>query len=60
MVTPFSITPEEGVRTGVWLATADPPPEPSGGFFSDSAPAGTWPRSAGSRTSHLRRAEPLS
>ncbi|MFI6735185.1 SDR family NAD(P)-dependent oxidoreductase [Nonomuraea sp. NPDC050451] len=36
---PFSITPEEGVRTGVWLATADPAPEPSGGFFTDSAPA---------------------
>ncbi|MGJ6965647.1 SDR family NAD(P)-dependent oxidoreductase [Streptosporangium sp. G11] len=36
---PFSITPQEGVRTGVWLATADPAPEPSGGFFTDSAPA---------------------
>lgn len=36
---PFSITPDEGVRTVVHLATATPAPEPSGGFFTDAAPA---------------------
>jgi NAD(P)-dependent dehydrogenase (short-subunit alcohol dehydrogenase family) len=35
---PFSITPDEGVRTVVWLAMAVPAPEPSGGFFTGSAP----------------------
>lgn len=33
---PFAITPDEGVRTPVWLATASPAPHPSGGFFSES------------------------
>ncbi|MGW4202704.1 SDR family NAD(P)-dependent oxidoreductase [Streptomyces sp. NPDC004726] len=35
---PFAITPDEGVRTPVWLATASPAPHPSGGFFSESRP----------------------
>ncbi|MFJ2768930.1 SDR family NAD(P)-dependent oxidoreductase [Streptomyces sp. NPDC087300] len=35
---PFSLTPDEGVRTPVWLATASPAPHPSGGFFSKSRP----------------------
>ncbi|MFJ3197687.1 SDR family NAD(P)-dependent oxidoreductase [Streptomyces griseoviridis] len=35
---PFSITPDEGVRTPVWLARASPAPRPSGGFFSRSRP----------------------
>ncbi|MFJ8280280.1 SDR family NAD(P)-dependent oxidoreductase [Streptomyces griseoviridis] len=35
---PFSITPDEGVRTPVWLAHASPAPRPSGGFFSGSRP----------------------
>ncbi|MGW5866461.1 SDR family NAD(P)-dependent oxidoreductase [Streptomyces sp. NPDC055239] len=35
---PFSITPDEGVRTPVWLAGASPAPRPSGGFFSESRP----------------------
>lgn len=35
---PFAITPDEGVRTPVWLATASPAPRPSGGFFSESQP----------------------
>ncbi|MER7697969.1 MULTISPECIES: SDR family NAD(P)-dependent oxidoreductase [unclassified Streptomyces] len=35
---PFAITPDEGVRTPVWLATASPAPSPSGGFFSESRP----------------------
>ncbi|MFE4453270.1 SDR family NAD(P)-dependent oxidoreductase [Streptomyces sp. NPDC056796] len=33
---PFAITPDEGVRTPVRLATASPAPLPSGGFFSTS------------------------
>jgi NAD(P)-dependent dehydrogenase (short-subunit alcohol dehydrogenase family) len=32
-------TPEEGADTIVWLATADPPPEPRGGYFEDRAEA---------------------
>ncbi|MGP4048463.1 SDR family NAD(P)-dependent oxidoreductase [Streptomyces sp. 2A115] len=36
---PFSITPDEGVQTVLWLATASPAPRPAGGFFSDSRPA---------------------
>ncbi|MFD3488830.1 SDR family NAD(P)-dependent oxidoreductase [Streptomyces sp. NPDC058665] len=35
---PFAITPDEGVQTPVWLATASPAPRPSGGFFSKSRP----------------------
>lgn len=35
---PFTITPDEGVRTPVWLASASPAPRPSGGFFSGSQP----------------------
>ncbi|GAA2097824.1 SDR family oxidoreductase [Streptomyces albiaxialis] len=35
---PFALTPDEGVRTPVWLAAASPAPRPSGGFFSDSRP----------------------
>ncbi|WEH33396.1 SDR family NAD(P)-dependent oxidoreductase [Streptomyces sp. AM 4-1-1] len=35
---PFAITPDEGVRTPVWLAGASPAPRPSGGFFSGSQP----------------------
>ncbi|MGW6603441.1 SDR family NAD(P)-dependent oxidoreductase [Streptomyces sp. NPDC055036] len=35
---PFSVTPDEGVQTPVWLATASPAPHPSGGFFSKSRP----------------------
>lgn len=35
---PFSIAPDEGVQTPVWLATASPAPQPSGGFFSKSRP----------------------
>ncbi|WP_236795045.1 SDR family NAD(P)-dependent oxidoreductase [Amycolatopsis sp. GM8] len=35
---PFTITPDEGVRTPVLLATASPAPLPSGGFFSRSQP----------------------
>ncbi|MGW0595191.1 SDR family NAD(P)-dependent oxidoreductase [Streptosporangium sp. NPDC002607] len=35
---PFAITPDEGVQTPVWLATASPAPHPSGGFFSKSQP----------------------
>ncbi|MGC5342457.1 SDR family NAD(P)-dependent oxidoreductase [Streptomyces sp. DT171] len=35
---PFAITPDEGVRTPVWLAGASPAPRPSGGFFSASQP----------------------
>ncbi len=30
---PFSKTPEQGARTGVWLASATPAPEPNGGYF---------------------------
>ncbi|GAA2692446.1 SDR family NAD(P)-dependent oxidoreductase [Streptomyces lunalinharesii] len=35
---PFAITPDEGVQTPVWLASASPAPHPSGGFFSGSQP----------------------
>ncbi|MFC6881459.1 MULTISPECIES: SDR family NAD(P)-dependent oxidoreductase [Actinomadura] len=35
---PFAITPDEGVRTPVWLASASLAPRPSGGFFSESRP----------------------
>ncbi|MFI6284591.1 SDR family NAD(P)-dependent oxidoreductase [Streptomyces sp. NPDC051018] len=35
---PFAITPDEGVRTPVWLASASPAPRPSGGFFTESKP----------------------
>ncbi|MEU5088858.1 hypothetical protein [Streptomyces sp. NPDC021356] len=35
---PFAIAPDEGVRTPVWLATASPAPQPSGGFFTESRP----------------------
>lgn len=35
---PFSITPDEGVQTPVWLSTASPAPHPSGGFFTKSRP----------------------
>ncbi|SDI23944.1 short chain dehydrogenase [Sinosporangium album] len=41
---PFSITPDEGVRTIVHLATATPAPEPSGGFFTNAAPSEPSPR----------------
>ncbi|MFI6294832.1 SDR family NAD(P)-dependent oxidoreductase [Nonomuraea sp. NPDC050790] len=41
---PFSITPDEGVRTVVHLATATPPPEPSGAFFTGTAPTEPSPR----------------
>ncbi|MFI6502362.1 SDR family NAD(P)-dependent oxidoreductase [Nonomuraea typhae] len=33
---PFSVTPDEGVQTVLWLATAAPAPQPSGGFFTRS------------------------
>ncbi|MEO7067415.1 MAG: SDR family NAD(P)-dependent oxidoreductase [Rhodanobacter sp.] len=33
---PFAITPDEGVQTAVWLATAAAAPQPNGGFFSKS------------------------
>ena len=36
---PFSVTPDEGVRTPLWLATASPAPQPSGGFFTECRPA---------------------
>ncbi|WP_113702299.1 SDR family NAD(P)-dependent oxidoreductase [Nonomuraea lactucae] len=36
---PFSITPDEGVRTVLHLATASPAPRPSGGFFTKARPA---------------------
>lgn len=36
---PFSISPDEGVRTALWLATAQPAPQPSGGFFTESRAA---------------------
>ncbi|MBU3868842.1 SDR family NAD(P)-dependent oxidoreductase [Streptomyces sp. 4503] len=36
---PLSITPDQGVRTTLWLATASPAPQPSGGFFTKSQPA---------------------
>ncbi|MFF3243783.1 SDR family NAD(P)-dependent oxidoreductase [Streptomyces sp. NPDC002870] len=35
---PFSITPDQGVQTTLWLATASPAPQPSGGFFTKSQP----------------------
>ncbi|MGW7600492.1 SDR family NAD(P)-dependent oxidoreductase [Streptomyces antimycoticus] len=35
---PFATTPDEGVQTPVWLATASPAPQPNGGFFSRSQP----------------------
>lgn len=34
----FAREPAEGADTGVWLATAEPAPEPSGGYFEDREP----------------------
>lgn len=35
---PFSLSPDDGVRTPVWLATTTPAPRPNGGFFTDARP----------------------
>ncbi|MDJ1130710.1 SDR family NAD(P)-dependent oxidoreductase [Streptomyces iconiensis] len=35
---PFSLTPDEGVRTALWLATTSPAPSPNGGFYTNSQP----------------------
>src|SRR5699024_4264231 len=35
---PFATTPEKGVQTLVWLASVDPAPEPTGGFFTNNQP----------------------
>ncbi|GAA3369382.1 SDR family oxidoreductase [Streptomyces antimycoticus] len=36
LFTPFAIPIEEGVKTPVWLASALPTPQPSGGYFTKS------------------------
>ncbi|OON71844.1 SDR family NAD(P)-dependent oxidoreductase [Streptomyces tsukubensis] len=64
---PFSITPDEGVRTPVGLADASPAPRPSGGFFTDSHPDTPSPtalndalaRTVYTRTATLLGVEPL-
>ncbi|MEU9603206.1 SDR family NAD(P)-dependent oxidoreductase [Streptomyces sp. NPDC048057] len=64
---PFSITPDEGVQTALWLATATPAPHPSGGFFAESRPATPsrparspqLARSVYERTASLLGVEPL-
>ena len=35
----FARKPAEGADTGLWLATAEPAPDPSGGYFVDREPA---------------------
>ncbi|MER7015944.1 SDR family NAD(P)-dependent oxidoreductase [Saccharopolyspora sp. NPDC000359] len=35
----WSVSIEQGIQTPLWLATADEPPEPNGGFFARSRPA---------------------
>jgi NAD(P)-dependent dehydrogenase (short-subunit alcohol dehydrogenase family) len=64
---PFTITPDEGVRTAVWLASASPAPRPSGGFFSGSQPDtpsrlaldDALARTVYTRTATLLQVEPL-
>ncbi|MFF7417294.1 SDR family NAD(P)-dependent oxidoreductase [Streptomyces smyrnaeus] len=64
---PFAITPDEGVQTPVWLASASPAPRPSGGFFSESQPDtpsrlaldDALARTVYSRTAALLGVEPL-
>ncbi|GAA1299314.1 SDR family NAD(P)-dependent oxidoreductase [Streptomyces javensis] len=56
---PFAITPDQGVRTTLWLATASPAPEPSGGFFTKSqqtAPSRSAQDTALARTVYERTA----
>ncbi|OKH99663.1 short-chain dehydrogenase [Streptomyces sp. CB02923] len=64
---PFAVSPDDGVRTPVLLATASPAPRPSGGYFSKSRP-GTPSRPAQDdglartvygRTARLLGIEPL-
>ncbi|GII95298.1 SDR family NAD(P)-dependent oxidoreductase [Sinosporangium siamense] len=49
---PFSITPDKGVRTPVWLATATPAPHPSGGFFTDCRPDSPSPLARDTTLAH--------
>ncbi|MGV9314396.1 SDR family NAD(P)-dependent oxidoreductase [Streptomyces sp. NPDC003691] len=64
---PFAVTPDKGVQTPVWLASASPAPHPSGGFFSESQPDtpsrlalnDTLARTVYTKTAALLGVEPL-